>query len=79
MRIYLFHNPKLKIDLDRTLGENLLGKRLVRYAYKFAKSVTKTSNKIYEPKTYDEAINNSIYSNKWYETIDKELRNLNIY
>lgn len=41
--------------------------------YEFAKSVTEISSKMQEPKTYNKAINNLIYGNKWREVIDKEL------
>lgn len=39
----------------------------------FAKSVTKTSSKVREPKTYNEAINNAFHENMWQEDIDEEL------
>ena len=41
-----------------------------------AKSITKTSSKIYELKTYDKAINNPINRNKWQEAIDEKFYNL---
>lgn len=73
MKIYPPRDPKPKTDLGRASGKNLLGDGLIRPAYEFAKSVTKTSSKVREPKIYDEAINNLIYGNKWHEAIDKEL------
>lgn len=62
-----------KIDLDRTSSENSPGKRLVRFAYEFAKSVIKISSKLQEPKTYNKIINNLVYKNIWQEVIDEEL------
>lgn len=73
IRINLFYDLKLKTDLGGTLGKNLLRNRLVRLARKFAKSVTETSSKVQKPKTYDKAINDPIYRNRWYEAIDKKL------
>lgn len=49
---------------------------LVRPAQEFAKSVTETSSKVREPKTYDKAINDPISGNRWREAIDEELWNL---
>lgn len=54
-------------------GKNSLRDGIVRLVYKFAKSVTETSHKVREPKTYDEAINDPIYGNRWREGINKEL------
>ena len=45
----------------------------------FAKSLTKTSSKVQEPKIYYEAINDSIYKNKWQKTVNKKLWILDIY
>lgn len=39
-------------------------------------SVTKTSSRIYKPKTYEEAINDPIHSRKWKEAIKKKIQNL---
>ena len=44
-----------------------------------AKSITKTSSKMREFKTYDEIINNQINKNRWQEAIDEELWNLDSY
>lgn len=63
MRINLFLNLKLKIDLDETLIKKLLKNKLVRPTCKFVKLVTKINNKMQELKTYNEAINNLIYKN----------------
>lgn len=57
-------NLKPRIDLGGILGKNLLRKQLVKPIYKFAKSVTKTSSKVWEPKTYNEAINDFIHNNR---------------
>lgn len=51
----------------------------VKPTHKLAKSLTKISSKIYKLKTYNEAIDNLIYKNKWYEIIDKELWSLDLY
>ena len=63
MRIYSCHDPKSWTDLSRILGKNSAD-RLVRLAQKLANSVTETSSKVRELKTYNEAINNSIHGNK---------------
>lgn len=63
MRINLFHNLKLRIDLDKTLIKKLLRNELVRPICKFVKLVTKINNKVQEFKTYNKAINNPIYKN----------------
>lgn len=47
--------------------------------YKVAKSVTEISNKIHEPKTYNDAINDLIHDNRWRKAVDKELWNLDTY
>lgn len=39
-------------------------------------SITKTCSKIYELKSYDEAVNNLIHSQRWRETIENKLQNL---
>lgn len=44
-------------------GQNSLEK-LIRSMQKLAKSVIKTSSKIYEPKTYDKSVNNLMNRNK---------------
>lgn len=74
MRIYPLLDPKPRKDLGRTLDKNLLVKdRFVKPMYEFAKSVTKTNSQIKEPKTYNKAMSNFIYGNRWHEAIDKEL------
>lgn len=57
-------NPMPKTDADGTSGKNLLWNRLVRLAYEFSKSIIETSNKIYELKTYNEAISDLIHENR---------------
>lgn len=55
---------RLKTDLSETTGENLLD-GIIRSTYtEFVKSVTETSSKVRQPKTYNEAISNSVYRNK---------------
>ena len=66
-------DPRLRTDLSGAIGENPLGKQLVRPTYKFAKSVTKINSKVRGPKTYDETINDPIHRNRWQVAIDKEL------
>lgn len=51
-----------KTDLSKISSKNSL-KGLVKPMYKFAKLVIKTNNKVQEPKTYDQAINNLVYKN----------------
>ena len=41
-----------------------------------AMSLTETNSKIHEPKSYDEAINDSIHGRRWREAIEEELQNL---
>lgn len=56
MRLIKFYNLiMLKIDLDT--GSD------VRSACKFIMSLTKTSSKVYKPKTYDKVIDDLIYGN----------------
>lgn len=38
--------------------------------------LTEINNKIYEPKSYDKAIDNLIYTHCWRKAIEKELQNL---
>lgn len=66
MKTNPFFDPKQKTSLDKTLGKHaLVRNRLVNLAYqKVAKLVTETKSKICKLKTYNKAINNSIYSNK---------------
>ena len=70
---------KPRTDQGRTSGENPPAERLVKLAQEFAKSVSKTSSKVQEPKTYDEAINDPIHGYRWREAIDEELWNLDTY
>lgn len=66
MRLNKSHNLTMpRIDLGTDLD--------VKLVYNPVKSLTKISNKVYEPKIYDEAIINLIYKNRWCKTIDKEL------
>lgn len=46
MKINLFHNSKLKIDLGRILNKNLLENRFIRLIYKFTNSITKINSKV---------------------------------
>ena len=63
MWIYLLLDLKSKTNLDETLSKNPVNGSL-RLVQEIAKSVTETSSKMREPKTYDEAINDSIYGNR---------------
>lgn len=72
MRLNRSHNPTMpRTDLNMSSS--------VKPVCKLAKSLTKTSNKVHESKTYNEAINNLIHKNRWYKAIDKELWNLDLY
>lgn len=53
---------KPRIDQGGIIGKSLV--RLVRPMHKFAKLVTKTSSKVCEPKTYNEAVNDPILGNR---------------
>ena len=44
--------------------------------YKFLKSVTETSSKIQESKTYNKAIYDLMHGNWWRENINEEVCNL---
>lgn len=70
---------KPRTNLDKILGKHIITEGLVRSVRKFAKSVTKISTKVQVPRTYDEAINNSVHRKKWQEVIDEKLWNLNSY
>lgn len=52
---------KPRINLDTGLS--------VKFAYNFAKSATEICNKMYEPRTYNKAIDNLIHKNGWCEVI----------
>lgn len=41
-----------------------------------AMSITEANSKVYEPKTYDKAVNDPIYGRQWKDTVDEELFNL---
>lgn len=72
MRRNRSHNPTVpRTDLDTSLG--------VKIACKLAKSLTEISSKVHKPKTYNEAIDNSIYGNRWREIIDKKLWKLDLH
>lgn len=51
----------------------------IKLAHKLAKFLIETSSKIHEPKTYNKAIDNLIYKNKWRKAIDEEFQNLDSY
>lgn len=79
IRIHASYNSMPRIDLGEILDENSLENRLVRPAYKIAKSITKTSSKVFKPKTYTKAIKNLIYRNRWRKAVDEELWNLDAH
>ena len=57
---------RARTDLDINL--------VIRFLYKLAKSMMEIgSNKVYKPKTYNKAIDNLIYWNKWRKAVDKKL------
>lgn len=59
-----FLEPKLRTDLGRTTDKNsLFICRLIKPAYKIAKSVTETSSNVQKPKIYKEAMDNLIHEN----------------
>lgn len=67
-----------RTNLGRTSSKNFLRNGLIKLAYKFTKSVIETSSKVHKSITYNKVITNPIYRNKWRESMDKELWNLNI-
>ncbi len=44
-----------------------------------AMSITETTSKIYEPGSYDEAVNDPVHGRRWREAIEEELQNLESY
>ncbi len=42
---------------------------------KVAISITRTTRKIYEPKSYNEVVNDLVYDRYWKKAIEKELQN----
>lgn len=74
----LLLTQRLKVNLGRKLGKNLLDK-LVRLIQKLVKLVIETISKVHKLKIYNKAINNLINKNKWQKVIDKEFWNLNSY
>lgn len=62
-----------KLNLGGILGKNSLTEGLGKSMQEFAKSVTETSSKVRESKTYNETINDYVNKNKWQEAINKEL------
>ena len=81
MRTNLLLDLKLRSNLGRTSGKNpLVGDWWISLTYyKVTKSVAKTSSKVQKPQIYDEAINNVVYGNKWWEIIDNKLWNLDTH
>lgn len=66
MRLDRFHDSiMLRINLDMDSS--------VKSVCKFARSLTEISSKVYEPITYNKAIDNLIHGNRWRKAIDKEL------
>lgn len=66
MRLAKFHDytmPRTDLGTDSD----------IKPVGKFAKSLTKTSNKVHELRTYDEAIDNPIHRNRWYKAINEKL------
>lgn len=61
-----------RTDLDRILSKNSLADELIKCVYKFVKSIIKTSSKVQELKSYNEAINNLVHENRWQEVIDEK-------
>lgn len=58
-------------QLGRTISES--SKRLMRFMYKFAKSVKDTNSKVHEFLTYNETINDLVYRTRWREVINEKL------
>ena len=52
-----------RTNLGWTIGENLSDGLVRPVHFEFAKSVTETSSKMREPKTYNKAINDLVYEN----------------
>lgn len=65
MRTHFSLDWKSKTDLGRISGKNFpIKEKWIKFAYKFANSITKSSSKIQEFKIYIEVINNFIHENK---------------
>lgn len=64
MKLERSYDPTvLKINLGIDSG--------IKPVHKLIKSLTETSNKVHEPKTYNKIIDNSIYRNRYHEHTDK--------
>lgn len=60
MRIYLFSNQKLKINIDGILVKNIsIKNKFASILYKIIKSITNINSKIEEFKIYNKKIINS--------------------
>ena len=73
MRTQLFQDPKSKIDQNEIINKNYLRNKLIRLTYKFTKSVTKSSTKVRDLKTYNKVISDLIYGNRWHKNVNDEL------
>lgn len=62
--------PRKQIAIEETLGETL------DKIEEIAMSMTESGSKIYEPTSYDEAVNDQIHGRRWQEVIEDELQNL---
>ena len=62
MRIHPLHNLKPKTDLSRTSGNNPTD-GFIKPMQELTKSVTSTSSKVQELKTYEKAINDPVHGN----------------
>lgn len=80
MRTKGLHNPPLaqrpRTNLGGISSENPLD-GLIKLVQELTKSVTETSSKMREPKTYDETVYNPVNRSKKREAINEELWNLN--
>lgn len=73
-----YNQPQMRLDRSYNLTiprTNLSTGSAIRPLCKLAKFWGETSSKMHKPKTYNEAIDNSIYGNWCHETIDEELWN----
>ncbi len=62
--------PRKQIAIEETSGKT------AGETEKIAMSITESASKIYEPTSYDEAVNNQIHGRRWREAIEDELQNL---
>ena len=77
---------ELRLILTKKIGKSLNKKLGTSFIYnnmhlkkKAAISIIEISSKIYKSKIYDKAIANLIHGTRWWQAMEKKIRNLKIY